>query len=133
MGYTRHAGARLATSPTSSSWVESPEPFGRGSSAGGGYSTAGDMVRFAAALRAGKLLGPEGMARLGSGLGIAGGSPGVNALLEISGPYTLVVLSNLDPPSAERFARTVGRMLRSAAGGPGEGKEETIRAGGGAH
>ena len=57
----------------------------------------------------------------------------MNAMLEMSGPYTLVVLSNLDPPSAERFARTVGRMLRRAAGEPGDATEKNIRAGGGAH
>ncbi len=94
---------------------------GRGSAAGGGYSTAGDLVRFARALRAGKLLdlskgeGPIGAA---PAFGIAGGSPGVNGLLVLEGPYTLVVLANTDPPAAERFARTVGRMpARASAGG----------------
>jgi hypothetical protein len=57
-------------------------------------------------------------------------------LLEAEGPYTFVVLSNTDPPSAERFMRTTGRMLRRASGGPKPGQageERNIRAGGGPH
>jgi len=116
-------------------WLEAPHPFGRGSAAGGGYATAGDLIRFARALRAGRLLDAAHTRALigeGPGLGIAGGSPGVNALLEISGPYTLVVLANLDPPAAEQFAKTTGRDLRRASGaGPGETR--VVRAGDGAH
>jgi hypothetical protein len=46
-------------------------------------------------------------------LGIAGGSSGVNAVLEIDldTGYTIVVLSNLDPPSAEKLARTLRQWL----------------------
>lgn len=130
VGYSHHPDRLLASAAAPGAWIESPQPFGRGSSAGGGYSTAGDLLRFAAALRAGKLLGPEGTRRFAGGLGIAGGAPGVNALLEITGPYTLVVLSNLDPPSAERFSRSIGRMLRRANGEAGDRTERTIRAGG---
>lgn len=83
----------------------------RGSGAGGGYSTAEDLLKFANALRDGKLLGPEYAERMG-GLGIAGGSPGVNAALDMVGPYTLVVLANLDPPTAERTAGTVRSFVR---------------------
>jgi CubicO group peptidase (beta-lactamase class C family) len=107
-----------------------PAPLpGRGSPAGGGYSTVGDLVRFAQALRAGKLIkgtfaprmvGPQ------AGLGIAGGSPGVNALLQLSGPYVLAVLANMDPPAAEQFMDTTGRDIMRATGGqPG------VRVGGG--
>ena len=91
----------------------------RGSPAGGGYSTVGDLVRFAHAARAGKYF-PAGKApeMFGEkfGLGIAGGSEGVNGLFMASGPYTFVVLANLDPPAAERFGETTGRMLRRASG-----------------
>ncbi len=76
----------------------------RGSSAGGGYSTADDLLKFARALEGGRLLNARGTALvLGSGIGIAGGTAGCNAALEIDPPsgYTIVVLSNLDPPSAE--------------------------------
>jgi CubicO group peptidase (beta-lactamase class C family) len=102
--------------------------LGRGSPAGGGYSTAADLVKFAQARRTGVL--PAGS--LGLDMGIAGGSPGVNALLETSGVYTLVVLSNFDPPAAERFARTAGRMVRRAGGGAMP-QGTIVRVGGGSH
>ncbi len=98
-----------------------PDLPGRGSPAGGGYSTVGDLARFARALREGRLLDPEHTRLLpggGSSFGIAGGSPGVNGLLEMAGPYTLVVLANVDPPAAEQFAKTTGRQVRRAAGEP---------------
>lgn len=95
--------------------------IGRGSPAGGGFSTVSDLVRFALALRSGKLIDlakAEGMLHGEPRFGIAGGSPGVNGLLLIQGPYTLAILANVDPPAAERFARTTGAMLRRASGGP---------------
>src|SRR5947209_2408614 len=90
----------------------------RGRSAGGGYSTAADLLRFTNALVAGKLL-PERWTNWVFGysdakrrnLGIAGGSPGVNALVEIEPPYTLIVLSNFDPPSAELIGQAVRPLL----------------------
>ncbi|MFN8011309.1 MAG: serine hydrolase domain-containing protein [Holophagaceae bacterium] len=99
----------------------------RGSSAGGGYATAPDLLRFSRALQAGKLL-PPGLTAwvLGPGptpadakppvppdfrpgFGIAGGSPGQNAVLDISGPegLTAIVLCNGEPPMAERTARWI--------------------------
>ncbi len=85
----------------------------RGSSAGGGYSTAPDLVKFATVLARGELL-PPGADGPGAGIGIAGGSNGVNAVLEIGAPgeRTIVVLSNLDPPSAEGLSRFVRGLLR---------------------
>ncbi len=111
----------------------------RGSSAGGGYSTAGDLLRFANALQAGRLLGagwtrwmftgeaPGGAESAAAsaaasasgkgGFGFAGGAPGLNALLEIDSEsgYTLIVLSNYDPPSAEELGRGIRRLLKRAA------------------
>ena len=81
---------------------------GRGSSAGGGYSTAADLLRFVQALRENRI--PAGGP---PGLGVAGGAPGINAVLEgdLPGGYDLVVLANLDPPAAERIARLVRGWL----------------------
>jgi CubicO group peptidase (beta-lactamase class C family) len=101
---------------------------GRGSSAGGGYSTAEDLLRFDAAMRAGKLLSPAWTAwyftgrvpspggtpgKPGGGKGVAGGAPGINAVLEmdLDTGYTVVVLANLDPPAAEKVGRTLRQWL----------------------
>ncbi len=103
----------------------------RGSSAGGGYSTVHDLLRFVEAMESGALLpaeygewvfgGPEpgegepdrrdARGRKSSaemsgdglrGIAIAGGAPGINAFLETkaAGRYTVIVLTNLDPPAA---------------------------------
>jgi D-alanyl-D-alanine carboxypeptidase len=101
---------------------------GRGSSAGGGYSTAEDLLRFDIAMRQGKLLSPAWTAwfysdqsappgalagKLAGGRGVAGGTAGANAVLEMNldTGYTVVVLSNLDPPSAGRVARALRQWL----------------------
>ena len=104
----------------------------RGSPAGGGYSTAGDLARFAAAVRDHKLLGPgwtqwllgdgpptgavvasSGPAR--GGWGVAGGSPGTNALLDMelggSRDHALVILANMDPPIAEHMGKAIRRWV----------------------
>jgi hypothetical protein len=81
---------------------------GKGSSAGGGYSTAHDLLRLINALRENKIpAGPP------SGIGIAGGAPGLNAVLEgdLPGGYDVIVLANLDPPAAERVARVIRTAL----------------------
>jgi CubicO group peptidase (beta-lactamase class C family)/predicted aspartyl protease len=89
---------------------------GRGSSAGGGYSTAGDLLRFAQALRSEKLL-PKKLTDWAfrndakRSLGVAGGSPGINTVMLMGSPYTLIVLSNFDPPSAEEIARVARPLM----------------------
>ncbi|HVT37687.1 MAG TPA: serine hydrolase domain-containing protein [Gemmatimonadaceae bacterium] len=84
---------------------------GRGSAAGGGYSTAQDLLHFLEAIRAHRIAGAPP-----SGVGAPGGAPGVNALVEgaLPGGYDLIVLSNLDPPSAMR----IGRSVRGWLGAP---------------
>jgi D-alanyl-D-alanine carboxypeptidase len=84
---------------------------GRGSSAGGGYSTAHDLLRLLNALREHKIdNAPEaGM------VGIAGGAPGINAAMEgdLAGGYDVIVLGNLSPPAAERVSRLIRDALRA--------------------
>jgi D-alanyl-D-alanine carboxypeptidase len=106
IGYTRGGEDAPAAAPLTRNSTLLP---GRGSSAGGGYSTAHDLLRFIAALRAAKV--PSGPP--GGGIGIAGGAPGINASVEagLPGGYDLIVLTNLDPPAAERVARIVRGWL----------------------
>jgi D-alanyl-D-alanine carboxypeptidase len=81
---------------------------GRGSAAGGGYSNAADLLRYVQALRESRI--PGGTP---PGIGVAGGAPGTNAVLDgdLPGGYDLVVLANLDPPAAEHLARTIRGWL----------------------
>jgi CubicO group peptidase (beta-lactamase class C family) len=107
----------------------------RGTSAGGGYSTVGDFLKFATALTSHQLLDahhtellttgkvrsprgmyaygfedeklPDGVRRIGHG----GGFPGMNGSLSIfpESHYVVVVLANVDPPAAtdiDQFIRT---------------------------
>ena len=113
--YTRKDGA----------WVDAADtlPY-RGTAAGGGYSTAADLLKFARALRAGILLSPASLAeatrrqtpwygygfmvgqRHGvAGFGHGGGAEGMNASLGIFPAQDTVVigLANLDPPLVERL------------------------------
>jgi len=123
VGYTRDDGdGRAQQGPPRVNLYALPE---RSSSAGGGYATAADLLAFDTAMRHDALLPPAwtdwyytdktgaapaagapGRKRSGGG-GFAGGTAGVNAALEtdLDTGYTIVVLSNLDPPSAERVAK----------------------------
>jgi D-alanyl-D-alanine carboxypeptidase len=105
IGYTAGSENAPPGAPLHPNTQELP---GRGSSAGGGYSTAQDLLKFIKALREHRI--PNG---LPAGLGIAGGSGGINAVVEgdLPGGYDLVVLANLDPPAAERVARMTREWL----------------------
>jgi CubicO group peptidase (beta-lactamase class C family) len=95
-----------------SSWKPNYETLpGIGSSAGGGYSTAADLLKYTMALKEGRL--GEANEETRGGFGIAGGAPGLNAALEWDpkSGYTIVVMSNFGPPSAERVARQIRSWL----------------------
>lgn len=105
IGYTRGDEEAPASAPLRPNTEELP---GRGSSAGGGYSTAQDLLTFLKALREHRI--PSG---LPAGMGVAGGSGGMNAVVEggLPGGYDLIVLANLDPPAAERVSQMVREWL----------------------
>src|SRR5678815_1258871 len=109
----------------------------RGTSAGGGYSTVEDLLKFATALQTNKLLKPQYTEMLTTGkvetpnggkyaygfqdatvngtrcFGHGGGAPGMNGELKICpGPgYVVAVLANLDPPAASRVADFITNRL----------------------
>lgn len=115
VGYTTGAEDAPPGAPEHPNTAELP---GRGSAAGGGYSTTGDLLLFLDALKAGKVpAGPP------AGIGIAGGSGGLNAVLEggLPGGYDFAVAANLDPPAAEHVAELVRGWLGVPPDGPGPG------------
>jgi CubicO group peptidase (beta-lactamase class C family) len=113
---------------------------------GCGYSTAPDLLRFAEALRAGKLVSPASLAEMRRarftiepadpietyGLGVierrqgdlrlfghGGGGWGVNTVFWMSDRgHTVIVLANDDPPAAERVANLAAGWLARADAAP---------------
>ncbi|MBZ0235253.1 MAG: beta-lactamase family protein, partial [Deltaproteobacteria bacterium] len=131
IAYTRQPGG---TSPAA--WTDAKDTLPiRATSAGGGDSTVGDLLAFASALTANKLLDkkhtelltarktgvPEGGYAYGFGtsdvdgvrcIGHGGGAPGMNGDLQIcDSGYTIVVLANMDPPAAGRVSRFIKARL----------------------
>jgi CubicO group peptidase (beta-lactamase class C family) len=115
----------------------------RGTAAGGGYSTVGDLSRFADALTSHELLSAAstelllaGKIDLGYGfeyalgffdardesgngwVGHGGGAPGMNGDLRIypKSGYVVAVLANLDPPAAQRISDYLDPRLPIASG-----------------
>ena len=111
----------------------------RGTSAGGGYSTVEDLLRFATALQTHKLLNAQYTEALTTGkvdagrgkyaygfqdsvingtrcYGHGGGAPGMNGILQIcpAPGYVIAVLANLDPPAASRVGDFVTNRLPAA-------------------
>lgn len=122
-------GRAVAYRKLDGAWVDAADtlPF-RGMGAGGGYTTVGDLLRFANALQAGKLLSPAMLAQatspqmdenwygfgfitVGDGplrrFGHGGDADGMNADFRVfpESGWVLVSLSNLDPPSAYELLR----------------------------
>jgi D-alanyl-D-alanine carboxypeptidase len=107
-------------------WVPNTDTLPwRGTSAGGGYSTVGDLLRFVQALESGKLISKAmfaeattphqegygyGFSTRGEGAlrsyGHGGGAPGINGDLRVFPQlgYVVIALGNLDPPAASRLA-----------------------------
>jgi CubicO group peptidase (beta-lactamase class C family) len=114
----------LRSSP-GSDWAPNTDTLPwRGTAAGGGYSTVGDLLRFAQALASGRLISEATLAeatrphqqQYGYGFdvqgqgslrsyGHGGGAPGMNGELRIFPEfgYVVVGLSNLDPPAASEL------------------------------
>ena len=129
IGYTRFTGPELRPNTETL-------PY-RGTSAGGGYSTVEDLVKFANALQSHKLLNAQYTEMLTTGkidtpnrskyaygfmdttvngarcFGHGGGAPGMNGELKICpGPgYVVAVLVNMDPPAASRVADFITNRL----------------------
>lgn len=110
----------------------------RGTSAGGGYSTVGDLYKFALALENHKLLDAQrtellttGKVETGRGpdkyafgffetddaglhcFGHGGGAPGMNGDLKVclKSGYIIAVLANMDPPAAQRISSFAAARL----------------------
>ncbi len=107
----------------------------RGTAAGGGWSTTGDLLRFANALVGHVLLDAKHTELVTTGkvdagpfsyaygfavmqidgvrcIGHAGGFPGANGeLLVCENGYTIAMLANLDPPAASRMVSFIARRL----------------------
>jgi len=98
IGYTRREGDSTLRRNTAMHGVA-------GSAAGGGYSTALDLLTYVKAVRSGKFPGndPE--------VGIAGGAPGTNAIVETRGEWVVIVLTNFDPPTAQRVGIALADAL----------------------
>jgi D-alanyl-D-alanine carboxypeptidase len=130
VGYTKFGGGD-ALKPNTNTL-----PY-RGTSAGGGYSTVEDLLRFANAIQNHKLLDAEHTELLTTGkvdtpnggkyaygfadqsaggvrcFGHGGGAPGMNGDLRIcpQSGYVIAVLANLDPPAAQRIADFASNRL----------------------
>ena len=114
VGYTRRFGNALRSNVLTRGAAAS--------AAGSAYAAARDLLALDEALRNGKLLDPKGTAsffeldappagRVNVSSGYAGGAPGINAGVESGPQWTVIVLANLDPPSAEGLADAIYRAL----------------------
>jgi D-alanyl-D-alanine carboxypeptidase len=106
IGYTRRGNRQDLKPSGPQDLVRNTAMHGvTGSAAGGGYSTALDLLTYVKAVRAGRFPGedPE--------MGIAGGAPGINAILESRGEWTVIVLTNFDPPIAQRVGVALADAL----------------------
>jgi len=128
IGYTRTDGDGQASETVRNNILLMPV---NGAPDGGSHSTVYDLSAFDTALRAHRLLtppytrwilgGPEPAAEedyeSGSkepakgSIGIAGGAPGLNAVLLSDGERRIIVLANMDEPVAEQVAEILSGEL----------------------
>jgi CubicO group peptidase (beta-lactamase class C family) len=129
-GYTKEEGGK--------EWKSNYDTLPmRGTSAGGGFTTVQELVKFANALMAYKLLDRQNTELLATTkwklrgnngyaygfmdreidglrvIGHGGGAPGMNGDLLIfpQTGYVVAVLANMDPPAAGRLADTIAKRL----------------------
>jgi D-alanyl-D-alanine carboxypeptidase len=120
-------------------WIRNTDAPTGAAPAGGGFSTGGDLLRFADALRQNRLLdvqhtklmttarvsNPFGSDAYGFGVqtingnqcfGHNGSGRGVNGDLEmcLNSKYAVVVLANIDPPAAEQVSQYIMGRLPAA-------------------
>lgn len=129
IGYTRYGTGQLHPDTDTLPWRGAPD--------GGSYSTVGDLLAFAAALRNHRLLDAHYTELLTTGkidmpvngryaygfmdhrsagiqcVGHAGAWPGTNTDFEmcLDSRYVYAVLSNMDPPSAEQIGFFIGNWV----------------------
>ena len=155
IGYTRHGDVGPEPGPRRNNlFLHSI----KGSPAGGGYSTVGDLVRFGAALLDHRLLDADhtatalaGKVQMGPGrygygfveerendhrvVGHGGGFLGISTQFElhVDRGYSVAVLSNYDPPAADRVARWIRQLIPDGwpESGPAidDGKENLVKGG----
>jgi hypothetical protein len=75
-----------------------------------------DLFSFTKALRSGTLT-PAGEGAFRGGAGFAGGAPGINAMVEMTPEYTVIVLANYDSPAATAVAGAITAALDPKAKG----------------
>ena len=108
IGYTRRGGTARQDpkTPGAQGLMSNIALHGvTGSAAGGGYSTALDLLTYVKAIRAGKFPGAE------QDMGIAGGAPGINAIVEAQGEWVVIVLTNFDPPTGQQIGVALAGAL----------------------
>jgi D-alanyl-D-alanine carboxypeptidase len=107
LGYTRRRNSQDLTTSRPQDVVSNITMHGvAGSAAGGGYSTALDLLTFVKAVKAGRFPSAD------PNMGIAGGAPGTSAAVESGGEWTVIVLTNFDPPTGEQLANAIASALR---------------------
>ena len=134
-GYTQKEQVGEAPDPAARERDNQVTRPARGSAAGGGYSTAADLLRFDHTLLGAKLCGgawsawvtsgtrpdqaagasaggPAGAPGEAGGFGFAGGAPGIASEWQHEGDVTLIVLTNRDPEVTKRVMAPLHDTLR---------------------